>query len=253
MADQIANSIENARLFNERVMLVKQLEDRNAELERFSYTVSHDLKSPLVTIRGFLGYLKKDAHKGDLLAFDTDLKRIESATDKMQALLNDLLELSRIGRVMNSPEEVALKEIVQDALTLVIDPSRDSHVTIALQDDLPVVNVDRARMVEVYQNLIGNAVKFMGGQISPKIEIGMKVMHDAPVFFVKDNGMGIDPVFHDRVFGLFNRLNPEVEGTGIGLSLVKRIVEVHGGRIWVESEGVDKGSSFCFTLADLWA
>ena len=113
---------------------------------------------------------------------------------------------------------------------------------------MPVVLGDRVRLLQVYQNLIGNAVKFMGDQAEPRVEIGRRQDGTETVFFVRDNGMGIDPKYHDKIFGLFERLDVQVSGTGIGLQLVKRIVEVHGGRVWVESEGQAKGSTFCFTL-----
>jgi signal transduction histidine kinase len=110
------------------------------------------------------------------------------------------------------------------------------------------VYVDRARLVEVLQNLVDNAAKFMGDQPEPLIEIGMRTGNKPPIFLVRDNGLGIDPHYHDKVFGLFDKLDPKSEGTGIGLALVKRIIEVHGGRIWVESAGLGHGSTFCFTL-----
>lgn len=117
---------------------------------------------------------------------------------------------------------------------------------------LPVVYGDRVRLVEVMQNLIDNAVKFARNQPKPRIEIGARAAEPdgQPVFFVRDNGLGIDPQYHERVFGLFNKLDAQSEGTGVGLALVKRIVEVHGGRIWVESAGEGCGSTFCFTLAE---
>src|SRR6185503_15357739 len=115
--------------------------------------------------------------------------------------------------------------------------------------DLPAVYVDRVRMTEVLQNLIVNAVKFMGNQERPLIEVGLNTREAQNIFFVRDNGIGIAPEYHQKVFGLFDKLNPASDGTGIGLALVKRIVEVHGGKIWVESE-VGKGATFFFTLAD---
>lgn len=245
MADQIANSIVNARLFNERSSLIAQLEQRNAELERFAYTASHDLKAPLVTISGFLGYLRKDAELGDLNRFDKDLQRIQEATAKMEELLSDLLELSRVGRVINTPEDVPMNQIIQEAMSLVVDSRLHARIRFVVQEDLPVVRADRVRIIEVYQNLISNAIKFMGVQANPKIEIGMD---QNGRFYVRDNGMGIDPRFHEQIFGLFNRLHMEIEGTGIGLALVRRIIEVHGGRVWVESQGGGQGSTFYFTL-----
>ena len=125
-------------------------------------------------------------------------------------------------------------------------------VIVEVAAGLPTVYGDRARLVEVVQNLIDNAVKYMGNQPDPRIEIGARVSEDPSqtVFFVRDNGIGIDPQYHERVFGLFNKLDTTSDGTGVGLALVKRIVEVHGGRIWIESAGVGAGATFCFTLAD---
>lgn len=249
MADQVANAIENAQLFTERTALIDELEKRNTELERFTYTVSHDLRSPLVTIRGFLGYLRQDATSGDMRRFDRDIQRIANAVDRMQVLLNDLLELSRVGRLMNLPENIPFGQIVKETVDLIIGSLQAHNVQLKIQGDFPVVHGDRTRLIEIVQNLVSNAAQFMGSQPNPMIEIGTRGMDEdgKPIFFVRDNGVGIDPKFHDRIFGLFNRLDPGIEGTGIGLTLVKRIVEVHGGRIWVESKP-GEGAIFLFTL-----
>jgi two-component system, LuxR family, sensor kinase FixL len=234
----------------ERETLIRELEDKNAELEQFTYTVSHDLKSPLVTIRGFLGYLEQDVQKGDQTRIAEDIRRIEKSAERMNNLLMDLLELSRIGRLMNPAEDVSFEQVVREALELLQGRLSERSINVKIQEHLPVVFGDRSRLVEVLQNLIDNAVKFMGDQVSPMIEVGVRDHQEPLVFFVRDNGMGIAPEFHERIFGLFNRLNQNIEGTGIGLTLVKRIVEVHGGRIWVESTGDQTGSTFCFTLAE---
>lgn len=239
---------ERQRLQVEREQVIKELETKNGELERFTYTVSHDLKSPLVTISGFVGLLEADAKAGNEMKFKADLQRITVATEKMQLLLNDLLELSRIGRMMNTPIDSAFGEIVGEAMDLTRGRLLRGHVQVHVQDDLPMVHGDHRRLVEVMQNLIDNTAKFMGDQSNPQVTIGARSEHGETIFFVRDNGMGIDPKFHQKIFGLFDRLNVEGEGTGIGLALVKRIVEVHGGRIWVESEGREKGSTFYFTL-----
>jgi PAS domain S-box-containing protein len=238
---------KNAELERER--LIQELEAKNTELERFTYTVSHDLKSPLVTITGFLNYLEKNARAGDFEKFNNDVNRIQQAVNKMQILLKDLLELSRIGRIINEPVETTFSEIIREALAIVEGNIKARNVKIEFEDNDYKIFGDKIRLVEVFQNLIENAVKFMGDQPQPLIRIGSIIDSKKPItFFVQDNGIGIDPKFIDRIFGLFNKLDTDTSGSGIGLTLVKRIVEVHGGKIWVESE-LGKGSTFYFTLA----
>lgn len=251
MADQVANAIETARLLDERVTLISELETKNAELERYTYTVSHDLKSPLVTIRGYVGYLKESALKGDMKRFEVDMNRVIKATETMQVLLNDLLELSRVGRVINSLANVPFGDMVKDVLNLIVEPQNGQRAWFTVEEKLPIVRCDRTRVLEVLQNLISNSIKFIGSQTAPSIRIGQNGFDSKtgfPIFYVADNGIGIDPKYHETVFGLFNRLDQKEEGTGIGLTLVKRIIEVHGGRIWVESDGQGKGTTFYFTL-----
>jgi PAS domain S-box-containing protein len=254
-ANQVAIALENASLFDElqkelkeRQDLIAELESKNAELERFTYTVSHDLKSPLFTIRGFLGYLEQDALSGNHARLKIDMQRIIDATEKMQMLLNDLLELSRIGRLRNELVSVPFEELVRDAVELVQGQIMACGIAVHIDANLPTVLGDRPRLLEVLQNLIDNAAKFMGNQPEPRIEIGQSGVEDGMyLFHVRDNGMGILPQYHERIFGLFNKLDVRSDGTGIGLALVKRIIEVHGGRIWVESE-LGKGATFYFTL-----
>ncbi len=180
-----------------------------------------------------------------------DIQRIADATNKMQRLLNELLELSRVGRMKNDSVNVPFAEVVDEAIELVQGRIMECGITVHTDSNLPSVYVDRPRMVEVLQNLIDNAAKFMGDQKEPRIEIGHHGMEDGrTIFYVRDNGKGIAPEHFERVFGLFNKLDPKTDGTGIGLALVKRIIEVHGGRIWVESE-LGKGSTFFFTLSQL--
>jgi two-component system, LuxR family, sensor kinase FixL len=236
---------------SEREALIQKLEEKNKELESFTYTVSHDLKAPLVTIAGFLGYLAQDINNSDVDKVQKDIHHINQAVAKMQRLLMELLELSRIGRMVNQPEKVSFYDIVQEALKHIEGRLAEKKFDIQVEENLPVVVGDRTRLVEVMQNLIDNAAKFMGDQPNPLIEIGQRVNdseNDKPIFYVRDNGIGIDSAHHERIFGLFNKLNPQAEGTGIGLAIVKKIVEVHDGRIWVESEA-GKGATFFFTLS----
>ena len=254
-ANQVAIALENARLYAELQekyaelqKLLEELETKNAELERFTYTVSHDLKSPLVTIKGFLGYIEQDAATSNTERLKGDIRRISDAVETMRQLLNDLLEFSRVGRIINPSETISFEELAREAVALVQGGIMERNIEVRIASGMPAVFGDKRRLLEVLQNLIDNAAKFMGGQKSPQIEIGWEGEKDEKsVFFVRDNGVGIAPRYHEQVFGLFNKLNPDVEGTGIGLTLAKRIVEVHDGRIWVESE-VGKGATFYFTL-----
>ncbi len=239
---------ERKQAEKQRENLIEELEAKNAEMERFVYTVSHDLKSPLVTIVGFLGFVEDDVQKGNLEDFRKDMDRVYQASFKMQNLLKDLLELSRIGRMMNDPEPVSFDLLAKEAIELTEGRLQERGVQTHVQPNLPEVYGDRQRLLELIQNLIDNAAKYMGNQPDPRIEIGSSGSEEGkPIFFVRDNGIGIAAEYHEQIFGLFNKLNPNAEGTGIGLAIVKRIVEFHGGRIWVESE-VGKGAAFFFTL-----
>jgi len=226
------------------------LEARNAELERFTYVVSHDLKSPLVTVRGFLSYVERDAQAGRLDRLEADLGRIRAATDRMGQLLEDLLSLSRTGRVERLHEDVAFDEVVREARALTAGRLAMRGVKVEVDGPLPVVRGDRRGLVDVVQNLLDNAAKFMGEQEQPAILIGTRDGDESghAVLYVRDNGVGIDVAHQEQVFELFHRLDPLVEGTGLGLALARRIVETHGGRIWVESAGAGCGSTFCFSL-----
>ena len=213
------------------------------------YTVSHDLRSPVVTIRTFLGYLEQDIQNQEAARVAKDLDYMRTAADTMSRLLEELLELSRIGHKVNPSVEAPLQAIVNEALALVAGRIAQRGVQVQVTEEPIRLYGDRPRLVQVFQNLVENAVKFMGDQPAPRVEIGMEQARDQLVLFVRDNGIGIDPRYQPKVFGLFEKLDPGTEGTGIGLALVRRIVEVHGGRIWVESAGVGQGATFRFTLA----
>jgi PAS domain S-box-containing protein len=232
----------------ERQRQEDELKRKNGELERFTYTVSHDLRSPLITIKGFAGGLMADVAAGRTDRLQGDLKRIVLAADKMSDLLNGLLALSRVGRIVNPPMLVAMEKLAQDVLDLLAGSISQRQARVTVQPGLPPVQGDPQRLREVLQNLVENALKFSRPDRPPEIEIGFKALADQIVYFVRDQGRGIEPRFQEAIFGLFNQLDPRTEGTGIGLALVRRIVEFHGGRVWVESVGADQGATFCFTL-----
>jgi PAS domain S-box-containing protein len=243
----IEDITERKRADDERDHLLNEIKTKNSELERFTYTVSHDLRSPLVTIQGFISMLQKDLEQNAREKAETDLKYIAKAATTMDTLLSDTLQLSRIGRVANPPDDVPFGEIVQGALEQTAEQIKSSGAEISVAEDLPTVHVDRMRIAEVLVNLIGNSIKYMSESASPKMAIGHYRKGKEAVFFVKDNGIGIDQSQFEKVFELFYKLDKNSKGTGAGLAIVKRIIDVHGGRIWIESEK-GKGTTVCFTL-----
>ncbi len=232
----------------EREQLVLELRARNAEMERFTYTVSHDLKSPLITIQGFLGLLQRDMEHEDAERVKEDVERIGSATKTMGRLLEELLNLSRVGRIVNPPEEATFDVLAQEAKERVGGEISRCGAQVDIVRQGGTIIGDRARLVDVLQNLISNAVKFMGQQADPRVEIGIRKANGEEVYYVRDNGSGIDPAYHEKIFGLFDKLDAGTEGSGVGLALVKQIIDVHGGSVWVESEGKGQGACFCFTM-----
>lgn len=242
------NITERRMAEQEREKLINDLEQKNEEMECFTYTVSHDLKSPLITVIGFINFIKKrlDEKKYDDIPDYAD--RILNAAERMHQLLDDLLNLSRIGHVVKQPEKFSLKELAYEAKELLTSRIEENSIDLSISDDLPDVYADKERILEVLINLIENAIKFTAGRKNPEITIGMHQQQDKCVLFVRDNGIGIEPQYMQRIFGLFEKLDPHSVGTGVGLALVKRIIEYHHGKIWVESEGKGKGSTFFFTL-----
>ncbi|MEM7018442.1 MAG: ATP-binding protein, partial [Pseudomonadota bacterium] len=249
MTGSIRDITERKHAEQEKEHLIAELEAKNAELERFTYTVSHDLKSPLITIQGFLNFLEQDIALDQRDKIEQDITRIRTAARTMGGLLEDLLELSRVGRLSNPPTTIDMKILIEEAVALVAGLTEQYQVEVNVAEEFPSAFGDSPRLREVLQNLIENAVKFMGDQPLPCIEIGVRTATTPPIYYVCDNGMGIQPAYQERIFNLFERLKPEEsEGTGIGLALVKRIIEIHDGKIWVESKGIGHGSTFCFTL-----
>ncbi|GEM_PF-2825342 len=228
----------------------RALKDKNEELESFIYVLSHDLKAPLVSMTGFLSLLGPARSK---LADEERIciDRIQANTTRMHEMVQSLLELSRVGRVKEIPEDVDTRKVVQDILNEMQPIIEKKNIRIMVNGNFPVIRAPRSRFIQVFSNLIGNAVKYIGGAKSPFIEIGVGVDSNGyHQFYVRDNGIGIPKEYQDKIFWVFERgphASQNEEGTGIGLSIVKKIVEGGGGRIWVESEE-GKGSQFFFTV-----
>lgn len=244
-AGQFATVFED---ITERKRREEELRLKSSELERFIYTVSHDLRSPLVTVKTFLGYLEEDIARAATERIAKDLQFMRSAGDKMEGLLDDLLEMSRVGRVVSEPVTASYADLAAEAVALVAGGIAERGVAVQIEPADIALRGDRARLVEIWQNAVENAVKFMGGQPAPLIRIGVEHGERGVVFFVSDNGAGFDPRYREKIFGLFERLDPAVEGTGLGLALIKRIVEFYGGVITADSDGPGRGATIRFTL-----
>lgn len=234
----------------DRQRIDRELREKNRDLEQFIYMISHDLKSPLVTVKTFLSYLQQDIKLSDKTRVAEDLGFMASATDKMSMLLNDLLEFSRVGRQEKSKTSITFEQLTDDVIALSAGSIVAGKVKVGVEKvDLTLFG-DRAELVQVWQNLVENSIKYMGNQANPQIDLGVKVINGDTVFYVKDNGMGIDPKYHEKIFKIFEQLNANIEGSGLGLALVKRIVEQYQGQVSVESKGSEQGTCIQFTLPE---
>lgn len=238
----------NRRLAHINQNLEGEVKVRTAELESFVYTISHDLKAPVVSMTGMAsllieGHSEELGEKGRYYA-----QRIISNAAYMDELIQGLLILSRIGKRREQLEPVEVRSVIAQILDIQKERLAEKKVEVVIQPSLPHFVFDRTALTQIFQNLITNGAKFMGEQPRPKIEIGGKTLKNAVQFYVKDNGIGIDPEYHDKVFGIFQRLKEvEVEGTGVGLSIVKKVVDLAGGKIWIESKK-GEGATFFVQL-----
>ncbi|MBI2218884.1 MAG: GAF domain-containing protein [Candidatus Rokubacteria bacterium] len=245
-ADQAALALECARLYQEAEVALTGLRAKNAALDSFVYSVSHDLKSPLVAMQGMAGALLEDCAERLDDRGRHYLSRLQANVEQMERLIQDLLTLSRVGREGGGAGPVDLSEVVDDALAELAEPIRTRAIKVTV-GELPELRGLRVQLDQVMRNLLGNAVKFMGDAATPAIEVGATRRPDAWECWVRDNGIGIEPAYHEKVFEIFQRLREvDVEGTGVGLALVKKIVDGAGGRVWVES-AKGCGATFRFT------
>jgi len=239
----------NAVDITEQKQAEEELRKINEELKNFVHVVSHDLKTPIISIQGFSSrllknYQEKLGEKGRVY-----LEHIKTSGRRMEVLVSDLLTLSKIGRVVSNLKDISSHEIVKNLTSDLQDRVKEKGIELVVAHNLPTISCDGERIYQVFQNLLVNAIKFMGDTESPQIEIGYADMGDFHQFSVRDNGIGIDPKYHRRIFEIFHRLKKieDEEGTGLGLAIVYRIVTDHDGKVWVESEK-GKGATFYFTL-----
>jgi signal transduction histidine kinase len=247
--DRLAQVLLESEEKNHHLRLANEaIEKSKVELEAFVYTASHDLKAPVVSLYGMASVLIEDyADKLDDKGKHY-LQRLISNASFMEQLITDLLEFSRVGRREEKPERLDADEIIKSVLDQCYTSIQARSVKVTCLSPLPSVFFDRTRLTQLFLNLISNSIKFMGNQSQPAVEIGGRILEPFIEFYVKDNGIGIDPEHHHLIFGVFQRLKEiEVEGTGIGLAVVKKIVDLAGGKIWFESRK-GEGSTFFFQL-----
>jgi PAS domain S-box-containing protein len=239
---------ERKRAEEELVKTLENLKRSNAELEQFAYVASHDLQEPLRMVSNYMNLIERrykdklDKDAEEFIGFAVD------GAKRMQTLINDLLSFSRVGSRGKPFEPTPLETILSEALSNLQITIEDTKAEIT-HDPLPTIMGDKVQMVQLFQNLISNAIKFKNNENNPRVHISAKQKEKEWIISVKDNGIGIDPQYAERIFIIFQRLHnrEDYPGTGIGLAVCRKIVERHGGKIWVESEK-GKGATFYFTI-----
>ncbi|GAK92616.1 sensory transduction histidine kinase [Nonlabens ulvanivorans] len=227
----------------QKELLLTQLARSNDELHEYAHIVSHDLKSPLRSIYALVNWLKED----NLEKYDdtslTNISLIEETLEKMEQLIGDILDYSSLNSTNKEFARIDCQELLNDLIKVIYVPN---HIEIKLNGPFPEVDGDKTKINQLFQNLLSNAVKFIDKE-KGLIEVSCEELETHHKFKIKDNGIGIDPAFHDKIFKIFHALNKNKDSTGIGLSIVKKIVDLHEGKIWLESE-VGEGATFFFTL-----
>ncbi len=254
MTDSLIEAKANVE--EERAKLQEQkklLEKANQELDSFVYIASHDLTAPLRAISRFSSFLEEDCKEKLDDESKSNLDGIHKGADRMKQLIEDLLTLSRISRIKNPYEDVNINDLTTSVAGRLALDIKENKVDLRIQEKMPIVRCDRIKMEEVFLNLVNNTIKFSSKNSNkkenPKIEIGCESNNEYFKFFVKDNGIGIESEYHKEVFGIFRRLHTssQYEGTGAGLSIVKRVIDDHGGKIWIDSK-LGEGACFYFTI-----
>jgi len=246
IALQVSRTIGQV-LAKEDLALLDEISAKADQLENFSHTISHDLRTPLTAIGGFAEFLGKQLSQGKLDQAQLCTNQIVANIRRMERRLDEILKLARIGRLIEPSEEVDLQFIIEETLRMMSRRLEDAHIAVQVDKGFPKVLGDSMRLHEVIENLIDNAVRYIGEEPN-KIAVGYRRQGTETVFYVKDNGIGIDPQHFESIFELFKRQAKTIDGEGVGLTITKSIIEAHGGRIWVESTGEGSGSCFCFTL-----
>ncbi len=247
---QLAINIENAILFRELEEKTKEVEAKNKELSSFVFTVSHDLKTPLIALHGYINLFTEEFQQ---IVDETGreyMDRILYNVEYMNKMINDLLKLSRAGRVVGAKRRFSTYKMVKEIYMCFYPQIQEKKIKFTISNNLPIIYGDRQRLQTVFENLIGNAIKYISEKRHPFIEVDCKDRAGNYEFTIKDNGIGIDPAEHHRIFEVFQKCtksDDHCNSTGVGLTIVKKIIEHHGGSVRVESK-LDKGATFYFTL-----
>lgn len=254
--ESIQTDIDVEALVQENLSLKRKLKtkeallhEKNAEIQQYLFTVSHELKTPIISMRGYSLLLQDFHFDGMNQEIRAYLERIATNLDQMEQLVDNLLDYTRIDVDIDECEEVEIIELLREALDELNFLIRQNNYDIKINPHLPTIFCKRKLMLRVFTNLLNNAIKYSKSNELPKIEVGYisdEIFHK---FYIKDEGVGIAQSEKDKIFQIFGRLNnkKEAKGTGLGLVITKRIIEKHGGEIWVESVK-GKGSTFFFTL-----
>jgi light-regulated signal transduction histidine kinase (bacteriophytochrome) len=226
----------------------EKLENSNRELDQFAYVASHDLQEPLRQITSFTELLGQSYSAGFDERGKRYMKYVVEGAQRMQRLIQDLLTYSRVGRLERERGRVDCNLVVDNVVAGMGDSIRETNAVVT-HDSLPVLEANEANIALIFQNLIGNAIKFRKTEEPPRVHITAKKTVSTWLFAIKDNGIGIKQKYFEKIFVIFQRLHTreQYSGTGIGLSIVKKIVDTYGGKVWVESEP-GKGSTFYFTI-----
>ena len=246
----ITRDLTERRGAQERALADDQaLKAANAELEAFTYSVSHDLRAPIRQIEGFSKILSEHLGRDVDPRVDHYLRRIQEGSQQMGRLVDDLLQLAQLGRKQSNPQRVSLSSLVEEVLSNVRADITDRDIEWRV-GPLPTVVCDPGLMRVAFTNLLSNAVKYTRPRKKAVIEIGHLIRHGKPVLYVRDNGVGFDMKYADKLFGVFQRLHraEEFEGAGVGLATVQRIIRKHNGAIWADA-APDAGATFFFTLS----
>ncbi len=252
LRDELGELTSAAGSFKQRNIALeesrKELGRSNEELEQFVYTVSHDLKSPIVTSMGFISIIRKLADQGKYEQAVAKLDRVAGANERMSQLIRDLLELSRVGRMDMAKRLLDLNELLSNFAESQSIRLQSAGLSLLIASDLPVIYANESRVLQVFENILSNALKYACNEAGGRLEIHATEDEDWWYIFCQDNGPGIPSEYHQKVFGLFYRLDANTEGTGVGLAVVKKIMKFHGGDIQVEPQIEGEGAVFRLTF-----